>query len=156
RSVRSRRCTGQGSPLPGLASGAGQVAAAVSRLQADVFGLVQPEASSPPFAARTQANLPPISCTRINKLLVHLSAGNPKKCLQQSGLGFPAGCTSAGGIKPLRQGFPCHSSLHRIKPASCRPLPPLALPKRRPPRGFSAGLPQFSWPGPFGASAFQP
>ena len=34
--------------------------------------LVQPEASSPPIAPCSQANLPPISCTRINKLLVRL------------------------------------------------------------------------------------
>src|SRR5208282_5556445 len=27
--------------------------------------LVQPEASSPPLAARSQGNLPPVSCTRI-------------------------------------------------------------------------------------------
>src|SRR5215469_16860096 len=40
---------------------------------------VWPEASSPPFAARNRANLPPISRTRIRKLPVHLSAGNPER-----------------------------------------------------------------------------
>jgi hypothetical protein len=40
--------------------------------------LVQPEASSHPFAASSQANLPPISCTRVNKLLVRLIRG--KSC----------------------------------------------------------------------------
>ena len=40
--------------------------------------LVQPEASSHPFAASSQANLPPIGCTRVNKLLVRLIRG--KSC----------------------------------------------------------------------------
>src|SRR5215469_4907679 len=57
----------------------------------DILLLVQPEASSPPLAARARASLPSISCTRIKKLLGHLSAENLKKCPQQTGLGFLAG-----------------------------------------------------------------
>jgi len=41
----------------------------------DTRGLVQPAASSHPLAARLRANLPRISCTRINKFLVRLIRG---------------------------------------------------------------------------------
>ena len=50
--------------------------------------LVQPQASSAPFASRNQANLPPISCTRINKLLVRLIRGKSCQCPQQVGRDF--------------------------------------------------------------------
>ena len=53
--------------------------------------LVQPEASSPPFAPRSQANLPPISCTRFNNLLVRLIRGKSCPCQQHRGQDFPRG-----------------------------------------------------------------
>ncbi len=53
--------------------------------------LVQPEASSHPLAARSQANLPPISCTRFNKLLVRLIRGKSCQCQLQMGQDFPRG-----------------------------------------------------------------
>ncbi len=57
--------------------------------------LVQPEASSPPFAARALANLPRISCTTINKLLVRLIRGKSCQRQQQNGSGLPAGRTGS-------------------------------------------------------------
>jgi hypothetical protein len=53
--------------------------------------LVQPEASSPPFASRNQANLPPISCTRIKQLLVRLIRGKSCQRPQQVGQDFLRG-----------------------------------------------------------------
>ncbi len=53
--------------------------------------LVQPEASSHSPAARSQANLPPISCTKFNKLLVRLIRGKPCQRSQQTGQDFPRG-----------------------------------------------------------------
>ncbi len=53
--------------------------------------LVQPEASSPPFAASDRANLPPISCTRIEELLVHPIRGKSFPCPPHRGQDFPRG-----------------------------------------------------------------
>ena len=56
---------------------------AYSESYAPVLLLVQPEASGRPFAKNSQANLPPKSCTSINKLLVRLICGKSwKRSLQ--------------------------------------------------------------------------
>ncbi len=53
--------------------------------------LVQPEASSHPLAAHVRANLPRISCTRFNGLLVRLIRGKSCKRQPQMGQDFPRG-----------------------------------------------------------------
>ena len=53
--------------------------------------LVQPEASSHPIAASAQANLPRISCTKFNSLLVRLIRGKSCRRPQQMGQDFPRG-----------------------------------------------------------------
>ena len=58
--------------------------------------LVQPEASSPPFAARALASLPRISCTKINSLLVRLIRGKSCRRPQHVGQDFPRGVLAAG------------------------------------------------------------
>ena len=63
----------------------------ISFLPWEIKWLVQPEASSHPFAASSQANLPPISCTRVNKLLVRLIRGKSCQRPQQMGQDFPRG-----------------------------------------------------------------
>ena len=62
--------------------------------------LVQPEASSHPFAEASQANLPRISCTRFNELLVRLIRGKSCKRQPQTGQDFPRGVL-AGEIAGL-------------------------------------------------------
>jgi len=53
---------------------------------------VQPEASSHPICRkRRRANLPPISCTSVNKLLVHLIRGKSWKRSRRTGQDFPRG-----------------------------------------------------------------
>src|SRR5208337_693753 len=53
--------------------------------------LVQPAGSSHPHAARSQANFRPISCTRINMLLVRLIRGKSWKRQPHMGQDFPRG-----------------------------------------------------------------
>ena len=59
--------------------------------------LVLPEASSHPIAARSQANLPPISCTRVNSLLVRLTGGKSGQGQPQTGRGFLRGVLVPAG-----------------------------------------------------------
>ncbi len=53
--------------------------------------LLQPEAGSPHSAARVRTNLPRISCTRFNKLLVLLIRGKSWKRLRQTRQDFRRG-----------------------------------------------------------------
>ncbi len=59
--------------------------------------LVQPEASSHPFAARSHANSPRISCTKLYKLLVRLIRGKSCQGPQQTGQDFPRGVLGPTG-----------------------------------------------------------
>jgi iron complex transport system substrate-binding protein len=60
--------------------------------------LVQPAASWRPLAARSQANLLRISCTRFNVLLVRLIRGTSRLRPQQMGRDFPRGVLVAFSI----------------------------------------------------------
>jgi acyl-CoA synthetase (AMP-forming)/AMP-acid ligase II len=74
-------------------NGAGKVLK--DRIRASIAGQVQPEASSHPHAGTSQANLPRISCTRLNNLLVRLirekSCKRSRQVCQDFSRGVPGG-----------------------------------------------------------------